>query len=213
MPGESGCKVDRVIRGYNLATADPRYESLDEGLLKRWTGDGSSDAVGYRTLTEWFNKRLLKRVYDRHGRDTLGDRIDRDYEALTSDDDLLRTDVIETLEADGIDGSALQEDMVSWGTMRIHLQECLDGTKERQTSSSDWEHETVAMARSFALEKVESALSSLSSKGALRGVEESSVSIQVHLQCDHCPTRVPFDVALERGYVCEQHDSAAETYS
>lgn len=205
MTGDSECKVDEVIRRYDLDTADPRYESLDEGLLNRWTGSEDRDAAGYRTLTEWFNKRLLRRVFDRHGRETFGDRIDNDYEALTSDDDLVREDAIADLESDGIDGAAVRDDMVSWGTMRTHLQECLDGTKERPTSSSDWERETVAMAQSFATDKVESALSSLSTKGRLAGVEESTVVVQIQLQCDHCPTRVPFDVALERGYVCEKH--------
>jgi hypothetical protein len=205
MTGNSECKVDEVISRYDLDTADPRYESLDEGLLTRWTGTDGRDAMGYRTLTEWFNKRLLRRVYDRHGREMLGDRIDHDYKTLTSDDDLVREDAIADLEADGIDGEAVRNDMVSWGTMRTHLQECLGGTKAQPTSSSDWERETVAMAQSFATDKVESALSSLSTKGRLAGVEESTVAVQIQLQCDHCPTRVPFDVALERGYVCEQH--------
>lgn len=205
MTGDSACKVDEIIRRYDLDTADPRYESLDEGLLNRWTGTDGREAVGYRTLTEWFNKRLLRQVFDRQGRDTLGDRIDRDYEALTSDDELVREDAIADLETDGIDGAAVHDDMVSWGTMRTHLQECLDGSKEQPTSSSDWERETVAMAQSFATDKVESALSSLSTKGRLAGVDESTVTVQIQLQCDHCPTRVPFDVALERGYVCERH--------
>lgn len=203
------CKVDAVIGRYDLATADPRHESLDEGLLRRWTGAGDQAAVGYRSLTEWFNKRLLRRVYDDHGRDALGERIDRDFEALTSDDELVREEVVERLAADGIDGQVLRNDMVSWGTMRTHLKECLDGSKPQEPSASDWERDTVSMARSFATEKVESALSSLATKGRLDGVDDASVDVAIHLQCDHCPTRVPLDVALERGYVCEQHATAA----
>lgn len=208
MAGDSDCKVDEVIRRYDLDTADPRYESLNEGLLTRWTGADGRESMGYRTLTEWFNKRLLRRAFDEHGRDTLGHRLDHAYDALTGDDDLARADIIEDLDADGIDGRAVSADLVSWGTMRTHLQECLDGTKAKQSSSGDWERETVAMARSFATEKAESALSSLSSKGRLDGAGESTVTVQVQLQCDHCPTRVPFDVALDRGYVCEAHSTA-----
>lgn len=213
MATEPGCKVDEVIERYDLQSADPRYDSLEEGLLKRWQGTDDREAVGYRTLTEWFNKRVLRQVYKRHGRNALGDRVEFDYEALTSDDDLVREDAIENLQAAGIDGAAVHADMVSWGTMRTHLQECLDGTKEQPSSSSDWERETVSMATSFATEKVESALSALSSKGKLEGVDTSSVTVQIHLDCDQCPTRVPFDVALERGYVCDQHSPKAETQS
>ncbi len=211
MDGDSTCKVDEVVERYDLETADPRYESLDEGLLGRWTGADDHEAVGYRPLTEWFNKRLLRQVFDEHGRDALGDRIDHDYRALTGDDDLVREEVVESLEADGVDAETVREDMVSWGTMRTHLKECLGGTKDRPTGSGDWERETVSMARSFATEKVESAVSSLASKGAIAGVDDASVSIAVQLACDHCPTRVPFEVALDRGYVCEQHADGVVT--
>lgn len=213
MAESTGCKVDRVIERYGLETADPRYDRLDEGLLARWTGDGSLDAVGYRSLTEWFNKRLLRRVFDQHGRDALAGRVDSDYDALTSDDDLVRREAIESLDADGIDGDRVCGDLVSWGTMRTHLNECLDGSKELPDGEGDWERESVSMAQSFVSEKVESALSSLSTKGELDGVDDSSVSVQVQLRCDHCPTRVPFDVALERGYVCNDHAAGARQNS
>lgn len=210
MTGATTCKVDEAIDRYDLATADPRYESLDDGLLGRWTGADGQAQMGYRSLTEWFNKRLLRAVYNAHGRDALADRIDHDFEALTSDNDLVREEIIESLDADGIDGQAVYEDMVSWGTMRTHLKECLDGSKSREPSSSDWERDTVAMAQTFAAEKVESALSSLATKGRIEGVDEASVDLQIQLQCDHCPTRVPFEVALERGYVCEEHADAVQ---
>lgn len=205
MAADSRCKVDEVIERYDLETADPRYESIDEGLLKRWTGADDNGPLGYRSLTEWFNKRLLRTVFDAHGRDALGNRVEHDFEALTSDDDLVRQEVVESLQADGIDGHAVSDAMVSWGTMRTHLKDCLGGTKETGADSSDWERDTVAMARSFAREKVESALSSLDSKGDLDGLDDASVSIDIRVECDHCPTRVPLEVALDRGYVCEQH--------
>lgn len=205
MDADDTCKVDEVIDRYDLATADPRYETLNEGLVRRWVGADEQEPLGYRPLTEWFHKRLVRRVYDDHGRDTLGDRVEHDYRALTSDDELVREEILESLAADGIDGRALRVDLVSWGTMRTHLQECLEATKETDTAESDWERETVGMARSFATEKVESALSSLESKGKIAGIENASVTVQVQLDCKHCPTRVPFQVALDRGYVCADH--------
>jgi hypothetical protein len=205
MDAATTCKVDEVVDRYDLERADPRYESLNEGLLHRWRGSDGRDAVGYRPLTEWFHKRLLRRVYDEHGRETLGERIEHEYRALTGDDEILREEVVESLAADDIDAAAIREDLVSWGTMRTHLQECLEGTKPSEPSSGDWERETVAMARSFATEKVEQAVSSLSSKNDLAGREDVSVAVEVQLACAHCPTRVPFEVALDRGYVCEDH--------
>ncbi|WP_227378411.1 rod-determining factor RdfA [Haladaptatus halobius] len=205
MPTENGCKVDHVIERYGLEEVNSRYASIDERLLARWIGDERHTAEGYRSLTEWFNKRLLREVFNEHGRDALGARIEHDYGLLIGDDDLLREEVTESLEADGIDADQVREDMVSWGTMRTHLLNCLNGEKEQKTSSSDWERESVEMAKSFAREKVEDALSSLASKEKIDGIETSSVSVQIQVSCDICPTRVPLEVALEQGYVCEQH--------
>lgn len=210
---EPSCKVGEVIERNGLETADPRYESLNDGLVRRWTGADDHAPMGYRPLTDWFNKRLLRRVYDEHGRDALGERVDHDYDVLTSDDGLVREEIVESLEADGIDGAAVREAMVSWGTMRIHLKQCLDAEKGRETESSDWERDSVSMARSFATEKVERALSALANKKEFDGLDDVSVSIQIQLACDHCPTQVPFEVALDRGYVCEQHTGATERNS
>ena len=210
MSVEHACKVDEVIDRHGLETADPRFESLNEGLVRRWTGTDDVGPVGYRPLTEWFNKRLLKAVFDDHGRETLGDRVEHDYQALTSDDDLVREEIVESLDSDGIDGDGIRDEMVSWGTMRTHLQDCLGETKEREPARSDWERESIEMAQSFAVEKVESAISSLATKGQLDD-GNVSVSVTINLDCDQCPTRVPFDVAMERGYVCEDHRPTGES--
>jgi hypothetical protein len=207
MAADSGCKVDAVIDKYGLASADPVYGSLDEGLLARWTGADDRTEMGYRSLTAWFNKRLLKRVYTEHGRETLDTRIDSDYETLRGDDDLRRDELIERLEAMGIPGATLQEDMVSWGTMRTHLNDCLDGRKEPQEATTDWERESVATAKTVVERKAETALSSLAKKGDIDGGDAAEIEAQIQLGCPDCPTRVPFDVAVQRGYVCKQHRS------
>lgn len=206
----SGCKVDRVMEGYGLASADPVYDTLDEGLLARWTG-ADGQPMGYRSLTEWFNKRLLKRVYDEHGRETLGARLDSDYEILQGEDDLVGAELIESLRSDGIDGERLRSDLVSWGTMRTHLQECLDGEKAAEPASTDWEVRSVEKAVDVAEEKTATALSALAAKGDLAGGDTAGIEVQIQLSCEACPTRVPFDVALDRGYVCAEHASRQST--
>jgi hypothetical protein len=205
MAADSGCKVDAIIETYGLASADPVYESIDEGLLARWTGAGDRSSMGYRSLTEWFNKRLLKRVYDEHGRGSVAARLDSDYGRLRSDDDFVREEIIGSLRVEGIDGEALVQDLVSWGTMRTHLNDCLDGEKAPQNASTDWERESIEMAKSIAKRKTESALSALSEKGEIAGAADTGIGVQIQLSCASCPTRVSFDVALERGYVCKQH--------
>lgn len=203
MTVQDGCKVDLVCDRYGLDGLETRYESVDDRLLTRWTGADGRSADGYKTLTEWFNVRLLKRAYDEHGRETVGPRLDAEYEVLTGDDDLARRELADDLAADGIDAAELTEDMVSWSTMRHHLKDCLDGEKESEKAATDWERESVDVARSVAAEKVADALRSLAAKGDLPGADEAEIDIDVTLSCPECPTRISLVGALERGYVCE----------
>ncbi len=197
------CKVCTVINRHDLAV--PGDDSVDEALLVRWKGTAGHAEHGYRPLTAWFNKQLLRTVYDRQGRETLGNRVGADYEGLTGDDDLVSEELRRDLAADGIDVDRVLADMVSWGTVRTHLTECLGETKAQQASDSGWERDAIATTRSVATDKVTSALSALESKGELAGVEAATVEVDIQLSCEECQTRVPLEVALEQGYICEQH--------
>ncbi len=203
---DSQCKVCTVINRHDLAV--PGHDSVDEALLVRWKGEAGHTEHGYRPLTTWFNKQLLRTVYDRQGRETLGNRVEADYEGLTGDDDLVSEELRRDLAADGIDVDRVLSDMVSWGTVRTHITDCLGKTKAQTASDSGWEHDAIATSRSVATDKVASALSALESKGELAGVEAATVEVDIQLSCEKCQTRVPLEVALEQGYICEQHAGA-----
>lgn len=200
-----GCKVDTLIEEYELDAAEARYDSTDERLLARWTGADGGSAEGYRPLTGWFNRRLLRALYERHGRETLGVRVESDYEVLVGDDDLAREELIDDLAADGIDAEAYLDDTVSWSTVRRHLNECLDGEKPRERSNSGWERKSVRIAREHAAEKVGEAVSSLASRGDLPGGGEAEVDVVVRVSCPVCHVRIPLSDALARGYICADH--------
>lgn len=199
------CKVDRALETYDLDAVVTGHDTANEYLLARWNGTDGRSADGYRPLTDWFNRRLLKDAYDESGRDTTGTRLQSEYDALTGDDELLREEVADDLRMDGIDVSGVLDDMISWSTMRHHLKSCLSGEKDRSDSTTDWERRSVAIACDQTGEKVDDALRSLDSKGTLPGGSRADVSVQVQLQCPVCHVRVPFEEALSRGYVCEDH--------
>ncbi|WP_254858810.1 rod-determining factor RdfA [Natronomonas gomsonensis] len=199
------CKIEIVADRYDLDASEGRYGTVDERLLTRWTGADGRDPDGYRTLTEWFNKRLLKSVYDEYGRDTTGTRVSSDYAALTGDDKLLQEEVMDDLRADGIDPERVQSDMVSWSTMREHLNSCLDGEKEVKNSESDWERRSLEVAKSLTRSKVRDALSSLDTKDELPEGNRAEIEIQILLSCPDCPIRIPIEDAVERGFVCKDH--------
>ena len=207
----SGCKIEIVVERYGLDDQETRYASLDDRLLTQWTESDGNKSTGYRQLTAWFNKQILRTVYDEYGRDTTGNRIGNDYEALTGDDDLLREDVRDDLVADDIDADSLQQDFVSWSTMRTHLKSCLDGEKAMHESDTDWQRRSVEIAKNISKSKVQEALPSLSNSGRLAGGTDANVDIQVLLSCPDCPTRIPFSDALDRGFVCNEHSAAVTT--
>ena len=199
------CKVGAAIERFDLDETADMAESFDDRLVARWKGEGRNTAQGYRPLTEWFNKRLLKREYDRNGVAAGGTRLDREYEALTGDDDVRLEEVRGALRSDGVDVDAVERSFVSWSTMQRHLTGCLDAEKEPQRAETDWERNSVAVARDQLTAKVESAVRSLSSKGELEDGEDVDVSVTIELECPECPLRVSLDRAIDRGYVCEEH--------
>jgi DNA-binding transcriptional ArsR family regulator len=200
-----GCKIDPIIERHSLTVPDPGYESVDEYLVARWTGADGRSSVGYKTLTEWFNKQLLKRLYEDHGRDTVSAHLDREYEIITGDEDLQRDELAADLATDDFDIDELATMLVSWSTMRHHLKDCLGAEKDMSSAKTDWESNTVQMARERAAEKAQSVLSSLHSKDRLRDADQAEVDVQVKLSCPACSVRVPFEDAVERGYVCNTH--------
>lgn len=202
---KKGCKVDDAVDKYNLHAPADNMESIHDYLIARWKGTQEFQAIGYRKLTEWFNKQLLRQTYDEHGRSTIGTRVESDYEALTQSDNLVRQEVINDLSADGIDATTLLEDMISPRTMHRHLTKCLEAEKESITAQTDWERESIEMAREQLEEKVAKAASSLASKGEFRGADAAEIDIRIYLSCPECTTRIPFEAGRHQGYVCETH--------
>ncbi|WP_332900288.1 rod-determining factor RdfA [Haladaptatus sp. CMSO5] len=209
MATQTRCKLDIVAERYDLDAALLRYGSLDEHLLTRWTGADGDEPAGYRSLAKWFNLRLLTRVYDEHGREVTGSRVESDYAALTGGDDIVREEVLDDMRADGINADLLEADLISWSTMRQHLKECLSGTKPIETAKTEWEQKSVNVAKHVSASKVSEALSSLDTKQRLPGASTAEVEMQVLLSCPHCMTRIPFEDALDRGFICKDHLQAS----
>lgn len=199
------CKVGAAIDRFDLGELADEAASFDDLLVARWKGEGRSAPQGYRPLTEWFNKRLLKCEYDRNGVAAGGARLDREYEALTGDNDVWLEEVRDGLRSDGVDVDAVEQSFVSWSTMQRHLTGCLDAEKESHRAQTDWERNSVAVARDQLASKVESAVRSLSSKGELEADDDTDISVTIELECPECPLRISLERAIDQGYVCEEH--------
>lgn len=193
MASEHGCKVCRVL-------AERGLEGYDDRLLARWQGD-DGDRTGYRGLARWLNVTLLRREMDRAGLSTLGDEAESKYDRLRSDD-ANATEVRQLLERAGVDVAALSDSFVSYGVVRTHLLDCLDGEYEPD-EPSDWERDSIAIARDHAGEKITGAVRSLFRKGRIAGGETVAVHVDVELECPDCRRRVPLERAIRRERLCD----------
>lgn len=193
MESEYGCKVCRVL-------GERGIEHYDDRILSQWQGEGSQ-RKGYRQLADWLNVTLLRREMDEVGLTTLGDEAESKYERLQSDE-ASASEVESMLEREGIDVDRLRSDFVSYGVVRTHITECL-GAEYEKTGASDWEEESIDIARDRASEKIREAVVSLVNKDEIEASGDLAVHLSVELECESCQARVPLRRAIRRGRVCQ----------
>lgn len=198
------CKVGRVADKHDLATAVLEMD-INEALLDRWLGRGEYPETAVRPLVDWFNLKILKKVYQENGRKAIEHQIENDYEALTGDDDNRKWSVEDDLERDGIDPDELTNDFISRSSMYRHLTQCLDAEKGRREAETDWEETKIEYATDKAIDQVGDALRSWDNKGELPGGQDADISVEFIIECPHCSTSVPISLARQRGYICEEH--------
>ncbi|MBX0305985.1 rod-determining factor RdfA [Haloarcula salinisoli] len=201
------CKVDRVRATHGLSPPARFEGDLDSYLVARWTGEGETDSAGLRTLSEWFNKQVLKAIYRDHGRSDSSVRLDSDYEVLQGNDipDHKRAELRSELADDGIDSETTTKQFIGKSTLSRHLKDCLDTTKDSSSAETEWEIDRVRVATNTYRSHLESALQSLGNKGRISDVDGAQLQVQSYLSCPECPTRVTVEQAYEQGYVCADH--------
>ena len=199
------CKTGEMIHKYEFDKAE-----MDDTLVAKWRGEDGHDELSINDLEDWFNKQLLKLVYQEQGRPDPEYKIDAEYEVLADDEipEHKRAELVSELEANGIDVESLTDDFVSYSTIYRHFQECIDAEKGADEDSADteWERDGLDLARENFRDRVTNSLRALSNKNRLAGYEDSELEFSAHLRCDHCPTRVPIETAVEQGFVCATHN-------
>lgn len=209
----TGCKIDVLVDRYGLDPLGDSYEDIHEYMLARWRGEDGRPPEGYGTLTTWFNKRLLRQKYEEHGRDTIGVRLDSEFEALTENSDVVREEVMDDLRGDGINPEIVIDEFISRSTMRRHLNDCLDEEKHREPRESDWEKTSIDFAIDKADSRVREALQALASKDEFPDLEHVEVEIEVYVKCDEGDFKVPLSHALANGLSCSNGDETTSTVS
>jgi hypothetical protein len=200
------CKTGEMINKYEFDK-----EEMDSTLVAKWRGENGHDELGINDLEHWFNKQILTLYYQRNGRPDPEYKIDAEYEVLADDDipDHKRAELVSELEAEGIDAETMTDDFVSYSTIYRHFSECIDaekGSDDDDNTDTDWERDGIDLAKENFRDRVTKSLRTLSNKDRLAGYENAELEFSASLRCDHCPTRVPVETAVEQGYVCATHN-------
>lgn len=204
------CKVGRVADERGLTVSAD--ENLHEYLVARWLGLEDYPAMGVRKLADWFNQKLLRDAYTRHGRNVTDVRISSEYEALTSGDEVKRGEIVDDLRSDGLDGEQLRDDFVSRSTMRRHLTDCLGASKDdgkSAESTTNWELDQIQHSKEHFEDSVAESIRSLANKGQLPGADEADIEVAIFVSCPECSTRVRLRTALDREFICPDHLGAS----
>lgn len=203
------CKVGRVIARHDLEHSVVGGD-LNEYMLARWLGRNEYPETAVRPLKDWFNKKVLKAVYNEHDIQTIDSRIESDYKALTSDDNDERLPILTELEAAGIDGEELlKEDFIPHATLYRHFTNCLSEKKPKKNSedgsATTNEMDRLDYARNTMEKRVQEVFKTFETKGKLPHATEADISLRVVVGCPVCTTTVHLEHALKRGYICEDH--------
>ena len=198
------CKVGRTSAKHGLD--DAGQSSVDERLETLWLGGTGATGRSVRDLTDYYNKTVLKEAYIQQSREFLSDHLDSDYEALTSDDEMRRAEIVDSLEADGIDAEALLDDFVSAPTLYRHLTNCLELEKGR-AESEDWEENSLSVTYENTQRYISNILDSWERKGVLPHASHAETTVRIYLDCPVCDTQTTIERARRRGYVCADHMS------
>jgi hypothetical protein len=201
------CKVDALIAEHGLTAPRSDYKSVDDYLANRWTGADGRTAVGYKKLTTWFNKRVLKSIYEEHGRSTVSVHLEQEYDIIVNEDNIQRAELAADLKGDGIDIDEVRKAVVSHGTIRNHLKSCLGVEKDTESgtkSTSNPRKKTINSAKQMAASKTEKILPELGEE-TVPLADKAEIDVEIRLQCHKCDTRVPIEDAINRGYICKDH--------
>jgi len=188
-------KVAQLIQEYELA-------DLGDELEQRWTRTEDRDSL--RDLAEYFNKQLLRKSLEDEKVNSTEAVISDHYHTLTSDDVTsgVRQERRSQLKRQGVDIDSLEEDFISYQSMRTYLRNFRRATPPEKTISPEDHREqkynTIQQLRSRLNAVTEKSLTELRQADHLT-LGDFEVVITVRVRCSDCGTRAPVTDLLTDG--------------
>lgn len=192
-------KVARLIEEYGLS-------DIGDELEERWTR--SEDRSSLRDLAEYFNRELLRAAIADD--DPLEGEVENLYRLL-SDEEVTsgtRQQARYRIEQRGVDVDALEDDFVSYQSIRTYLKKHRDATPPDTTGSPEDQltrkRETVQRLTNRLNTVAEQSLTELRKAGHVT-LGDFNVIVTVRVHCSDCGTQMPITELLTDGECdCEE---------
>ncbi len=191
------CKVDRISDKYNLVKPDQR-------LRQRY----NCEETGVRDLERFFNTMVLKRALQKTGNSVVEGEAENYHRLLTGEEvsDTAREEAKTQLRDVGVNVEEVTKDMVSYQTIRKHLNECLNiDTSKTYNPNPNQDKADLQNLAGRTATIAEKTVEKLQRNGVAE-IESPSVTVDIRLRCDSC-NRTHDLIAFLQHPVCECRDS------
>jgi len=185
-------KVARLIEGHDL-------DGLGAKMEAKWTAE--EDRMSLRSLAAYFNKQVLRARIEAAGFDTLDGELENIYRLLTNDDVSAaeRTRVRRSLQRDGLDVDAVEDDFVTYQAIRTYLTEYRDAEYVRDDPDLiEREVENVERLRGRVDTVTSGKLEQLRQRGDL-SLGSFRTVVDVKVVCEDCYSQYNVLDLLKRG--------------
>jgi hypothetical protein len=201
MPATSRSKVARLIESRDL-------NGIGDELEQRWTR--SENRSSLRDLADYFNTQLLQSALESESATPLDGEIENLHRLLTDDEITsgVRQEARNRLEDQGVDPETLENDFVSYQSIRTYLKQYRDATPPDSRGSAENQIErkqaTIQRLASRLVNVTEQSLTELSNASRIT-LGDFSVIVTVRIHCSDCDTQQPVtDLLTSGGCACER---------
>jgi len=199
--GSSRSKVSRLIDEYDLARIGTELET-------RWTRTENRSSL--RDLADYFNKELLKAALTGSGSDLLDGEVENFYRLLTDDSVTsgVRQQARNQLDQKGIDPAKLENDFVTYQSIRTYLKNHRDASAPNTGSSPksriERKRSTIQRLGSRLTDVTEQSLRELATASIIT-LGEFDVIVTIRVHCTGCGTQQSISNLLtNRGCECDE---------
>ncbi|WP_137284550.1 rod-determining factor RdfA [Halorussus salinisoli] len=192
-------KVEKALEEYDLSGVGDQLEDY-------WLGTGN-EQYSLRELESWFNEQILRAALEEASTNPLDGEVENIYRLLSEDEvsSGMRSQARNRLERSGIEVEKLEDDFVSYQSIRTYLTNHRNVSAPTDDTSNlpEREVENIQRLKSRLSTVTESKLRRLQDAGEIQ-IDSLQVLADLRVFCETCGSRYSVEELLKHGHCnCE----------